>query len=85
MAISICGSRAEEGTNLLLLNEGTGVFSDASDRLPRDVHDHEDIAVAEFDNDGDLDARPTRAATSSCCTDSSPRLSQRSTAHSLSA
>ena len=46
----------EEGTNLLLLNDGTGVFSDASDRLPRDVHDHEDIAVADFDNDGDLDA-----------------------------
>jgi len=41
--------------NVLLLNDGTGRFSDASDRLPRDIHDSEDVAFADFDGDGDLD------------------------------
>ena len=48
----------EESPNALLLNDGQGFFSDASDRLPPEssAHDHEDIAVADFDGDGDLDA-----------------------------
>jgi hypothetical protein len=41
----------------LLLNDGAGQFSDGSDRLPpREARDHEDIAVADLDLDGDLDA-----------------------------
>jgi len=48
----------EEGPNALLLNDGRGVFGDASGRLPAESphHDHEDIAVADFDRDGDVDA-----------------------------
>ncbi len=41
--------------NILLLNDGHGVFSDGSDRLPRTMHDSEDVAFADFDGDGDLD------------------------------
>lgn len=42
--------------NILLINDGTGVLTDESDnRLPRTNHDSEDIAVADFDHDGDLD------------------------------
>jgi hypothetical protein len=41
--------------NVLLLNDGAGVFTDGSERLPRDVHDSEDVAFADFDRDGDLD------------------------------
>ncbi|WP_353780051.1 FG-GAP-like repeat-containing protein [Winogradskyella sp. 3972H.M.0a.05] len=54
--------------NILLVNDGSGKFSDASDQLP-DIeatqkekpypyypyHDTEDIALKDFDNDGDLD------------------------------
>jgi hypothetical protein len=40
---------------VLLENDGAGHFSDASDRLPRTVHDSEDVAFADFDLDGDLD------------------------------
>src|SRR5688572_20831759 len=40
---------------VLLLNDGAGRFSDASARLPRAVHDSEDVAFADFDGDGDLD------------------------------
>jgi VCBS repeat protein len=40
---------------VLLLNEGSGVFADGSERLPRAVHDSEDVAFADFDSDGDLD------------------------------
>ena len=48
----------EEGQNALLLNDGRGQFTDASGKLPREAvpHDHEDIAVADFDRDGDIDA-----------------------------
>lgn len=42
-------------TKLLLLNDGTGHFADASMQLPQAVHDSEDVAFADFDNDGDLD------------------------------
>ena len=46
----------EHRANILLLNDGSGRFSDASDaRLPRGEHDSEDIGVADFDGDGDVD------------------------------
>lgn len=45
----------EFGANLLLLNDGTGQFVNASNQIPRAVHDSEDIGIADFDNDGDLD------------------------------
>ena len=41
--------------NVLLLNGGTGRFTNGSDRLPRTAHDSEDVAFADFDRDGDLD------------------------------
>ena len=41
--------------NILLLNDGSGRFSDASDRLPSAEHDSEDVGIADFDGDGDLD------------------------------
>ena len=41
--------------NLLLLNDGSGRFSDASDRLPAAERDSEDIGIADLDADGDLD------------------------------
>ena len=46
----------EHTRNALLLNDGTGKFTDVSYRLPvthRD--DHEDAEFADFDGDGDLD------------------------------
>jgi len=46
----------EKRLNVLLLNDGHGHFTDASDRLPRTRHDSEDVAVGDFDGDGDLDA-----------------------------
>jgi len=39
----------------LLLNDGSGRFTDVSMQLPQIVHDSEDVAFADFDNDGDLD------------------------------
>ncbi|GAB4122979.1 MAG: VCBS repeat-containing protein [Wenzhouxiangellaceae bacterium] len=46
----------EHRANILLLNDGSGRFSDASAaRLPRGEHDSEDIGIADFDGDGDLD------------------------------
>jgi hypothetical protein len=41
--------------NVLLLNDGTARFRDASAQLPRAAHDSEDVAFADFDGDGDLD------------------------------
>lgn len=42
--------------NLLLLNDGKGKFSNGTEgRIPRKQHDSEDIAVADFDRDGDPD------------------------------
>ncbi len=42
--------------NILLINDGNGKFLDESkERLPRSTHDSEDLAVADFDNDGDFD------------------------------
>lgn len=46
----------EFGANVVLVNDGTGRFTDGSDaRLPRGVHDSEDVAAADFDGDGDVD------------------------------
>lgn len=45
----------EFGANRLLLNDGSGRFTDASDRLPRAERDSEDLAVVDLDGDGDLD------------------------------
>jgi hypothetical protein len=44
----------EFGANILLNNDGNGVFT-RSVGLPDSVHDSEDIAVADFNNDGLLD------------------------------
>ncbi len=42
--------------NIILINDGKGVFTnESSTRLPQIVHDSEDIGIADFDGDGDLD------------------------------
>ena len=41
--------------NILLLNDGDGVFTDSSDRLPDTSRDSEDLAVHDWDGDGALD------------------------------
>jgi hypothetical protein len=42
--------------NILLINDGKGIFTDESaERLPQVVHDSEDIGIADFDMDGDPD------------------------------
>ena len=42
--------------NILLINDGNGKFTDeTAQRFPLNSHDSEDIAIADFDNDGDLD------------------------------
>jgi hypothetical protein len=42
--------------NLLLFNDGQGKFSNATEgRLPKKMHDSEDIALGDFDKDGDID------------------------------
>jgi len=45
----------EFGQNILLLNNGSGVFTNASSRLPVTARDSEDIGVADFDGNGTLD------------------------------
>lgn len=46
----------EYGTNRLLLNDGTGRFKSGSKLFPEHPRgDHEDVAVADYDLDGDLD------------------------------
>jgi hypothetical protein len=46
----------EYGLNRLLINNGNGVFSDrTNEQMPAVVHDSEDVGVADFDGDGDLD------------------------------
>jgi len=48
----------EFSTNHILLNDGTGVFTDGAPTLlpqPQPSFDSEDIAVADFDGDGHLD------------------------------
>lgn len=42
--------------NIILLNDGTGKFSDGTEsRIPNVNRDSEDIALADFDQDGDID------------------------------
>ena len=41
--------------NILLINDGEGRFTDASDRLPRTNRDSEDVVIHDFDGDDDLD------------------------------
>ncbi|TAI46997.1 FG-GAP repeat domain-containing protein [Flagellimonas allohymeniacidonis] len=42
--------------NQILINDGSGKFTDESrSRLPQNRHDSEHIAIADFDNDNDLD------------------------------
>lgn len=42
--------------NLILLNDGSGKFTNGTaGRLPAKNHDHEDIALGDFDRDGDVD------------------------------
>ncbi len=42
--------------NIILINEGNGKYSNQSAaRLPQVIHDSEDIALADFDKDGDID------------------------------
>ena len=46
----------EFGRNVILVNDGSGFFSDESAaRLPQPINDSEDIAIADFDRDGDPD------------------------------
>lgn len=45
----------EFGRNILLLNDGTGTFTNASDRFPASSRDSEDVGIADFDRDGNLD------------------------------
>lgn len=46
----------EYGANRLLINDATGHFADGSYLFPEHpAGDHEDVAVADFDLDGDLD------------------------------
>lgn len=42
--------------NILLINDGNGGLTDVSDeRFPQTNHDSEDMAISDFDDDGDLD------------------------------
>jgi len=46
----------EHRPNILLINDGTGKFTNESAaRIPQVNHDSEDIGIADFDGDGDLD------------------------------
>ena len=45
----------EHRPNILLINDGTGKFTNESHRIPQVDHDSEDIGIADFDMDGDLD------------------------------
>jgi len=46
----------EHKPNILLINDGKGSFTnESSSRIPQVDHDSEDIGIADFDLDGDLD------------------------------
>lgn len=46
----------EHRPNILLINDGTGKFTnESSARIPQVNHDSEDIGIADFDGDGDPD------------------------------
>jgi len=46
---------SEFATNILLVNNGNGRFTDGSARIPQSIHDSEDIGAGDFDADGDID------------------------------
>lgn len=41
--------------NNILLNDGTGIFTDAPGLIPSTVHDTDDLVIADFDNNGYAD------------------------------
>lgn len=46
----------EHRPNILLINDGSGKFSNESQqRIPQVAHDSEEVAIADFDQDGDPD------------------------------
>lgn len=46
----------EHRPNIMLINDGTGKFTNkSSEKIPQVNHDSEDIGIADFDHDGDLD------------------------------
>lgn len=46
----------EHRPNIILMNDGTGKFTnESSQRIPQVDHDSEDVGIADFDADGDLD------------------------------
>jgi hypothetical protein len=45
----------EFAPNKVLINNGSGIFTDESNRIPQFSYDSEDIGTADFDRDGDLD------------------------------
>ncbi|WP_435624447.1 FG-GAP repeat domain-containing protein [Flagellimonas sp.] len=45
----------EHRPNILLINDGKGIFTNESTQIPQVDHDSEDIGIADFDLDGDLD------------------------------
>ena len=46
----------EHRPNIMLINDGKGKFTNKSaNRIPQVGHDSEDIGIADFDHDGDLD------------------------------
>ncbi|MBW1297391.1 FG-GAP repeat domain-containing protein [Aquimarina litoralis] len=45
----------EHRPNILLINNGKGVFTNKSSQIPQIAHDSEDIGIADFDLDGDPD------------------------------
>ena len=45
----------EHRPNILLINNGKGMFTNESMQIPQVDHDSEDIGIADFDLDGDLD------------------------------
>lgn len=46
----------EHKPNIILINDGQGVMLDESaSRIPQINHDSEDVALADFDSDGDID------------------------------
>jgi hypothetical protein len=47
---------ANDGQNRLYLNDGTGVFSDATSRIPAHDYHSNSVALGDVDGDGDLDA-----------------------------
>lgn len=52
----VCGNGAFTGAqNRLFVNNGTGIFTDATAQLPTQVNSTSAIALADFDSDGDLD------------------------------